>query len=160
MKNPFEEQPGRSTFLTVLCVLTFIGSGTGALSGLVSLCTFDPEAMVKQVEATSLLMEEGGPWLKYALGSSVELLLVTAEHGRAIHGFSLLFSLLSLAGAIEMFRLRRRGFFLYAVAQVASLFVLPCYAGFSLIVTISLFGTALLAALFIALYAVNLKQMR
>ncbi|MDR1273150.1 MAG: hypothetical protein LBK12_01245 [Odoribacteraceae bacterium] len=160
MKNPFEEQPARSTFLTVLCVLTFIGSGLTVLSASFSLLTFNPETMVKQVEATSMLMEEGGPWLKYALDSSVEVLLVTAEHGRAIYGFTLLFGLLSLAGAFEMFRSRRHGFFLYAFAQVAALFVLPCYAGFSLIVTVSLFGAALLSALFIALYAVNLKQMR
>ena len=42
MENPFEEQQNklqRPTFLLVLCILTFIGSGWGTLSNLFSVFT-------------------------------------------------------------------------------------------------------------------------
>ena len=44
MENPFEEQQNqfqRPTFLLVLCILTFIGSGWGTLSNLFSVFTAD-----------------------------------------------------------------------------------------------------------------------
>ena len=44
MENPFEEQQNgrrRPVFLTVLCILTFIGSGWGVLSNLFSIFTAD-----------------------------------------------------------------------------------------------------------------------
>ena len=41
MENPFEtEKAVRPTFLTVLCILTFIGSGWGTVSNLFSLIAF------------------------------------------------------------------------------------------------------------------------
>jgi hypothetical protein len=160
VENPFEEKPPRSTFLTVLCTLTFIGSGWSVLSNTFSLITHDIDKLVRQVEITSRLMEQGGTWWSYMLSSSVEVLLVMAEHGKEILAFSLLLNLLSLAGAFEMFRLRRRGLLLYAVAQLLAPFILPCYAGFSWIVTAGFSLSVLFSLVFILLYASHLRQMR
>ena len=46
MENPFSaERPVRPTFLTVLCILTFIGSGWGLISNLFQLAMFTPERL-------------------------------------------------------------------------------------------------------------------
>ncbi|MDR2129798.1 MAG: hypothetical protein LBP56_01290 [Odoribacteraceae bacterium] len=161
MENPFNEQPvKRTTFLTVLCILTFIGSGLGTLSSLNFLLTYNPETMAMQVEEIAALPTKGSPFLKGFLSSSLEILQASVEHGLTMYGLSLLFYLLSVTGAILMFRLRRRGFFLYACAQVALFFVTPYFTSFSSVLLPSFVLSALLVLLFIILYALNLKQMR
>ena len=54
MENPFGvERPVRPTFLTVLCILTFIGSGWGLLNNLFQLVMFTPERLVTQIQPCS-----------------------------------------------------------------------------------------------------------
>lgn len=51
MENPFNvEKPVRPTFLTVLCILTFIGSGWGLINNLFQLAMFTPERLVAQIQ--------------------------------------------------------------------------------------------------------------
>ena len=51
MENPFSvEKPVRPTFLTVLCILTFIGSGWGLINNLFQLAMFTPERLVVQIQ--------------------------------------------------------------------------------------------------------------
>ena len=55
--NPFEE-PKRSQFLTVLCILSFIMCGLGLLSGIWGIYQSTPEAMQKNVEQVRAVNEE------------------------------------------------------------------------------------------------------
>jgi hypothetical protein len=160
MENPFDERPRRSAFLGVLCVLTFIGSGCGAYTSLLSLLTYNPEDIVRQVNEVSAQMDHGVAIFAALRSRSMDLLLATAEHWRAIFSLKFLFYVLSFAGAVAMFRCRRRGFFLYAVAQVALLFISPLFAGFQTLVLLGLAFSAVFTFLFIILYAVNLRGMR
>ena len=51
MENPFSvEKTVRPTFLTVLCILTFIGSGWGLINNLFQLVMFTPERLVAQIQ--------------------------------------------------------------------------------------------------------------
>ena len=168
MENPFEKQQCvrlRPVFLTVLCILTFIGSGWGILSNLFSIFTADMlNDNYIQMEQYSTLMGEvedkGLPsfWANF-LTSSMEMAQVAMVYAREIATMQLVLSIVSLVGAILMFRLRRVGFYLYAAAQILMLFVFPYFAGFSSVVIVSLFGSALFTVFFIAMYAVNLKHM-
>lgn len=163
MENPFKEnQNQRPTFLTVICILTFIGSGWGILSGLFSLFTADMASV--QMEQYSALMdgaqENSSNFLSGLLSSSGELLEASVKYAKPIAIAGLILSVISLLGAILMFRLKRIGFYLYTAAQILMLFVLPFFAGFSLLVLSSLVFSAFFAALFIILYAVNLKYMK
>lgn len=58
-----------------------------------------------------------------------------------------------------MFRLKKIGFYLYAVAQIAQLFVLPMYSGWNVVVMASMIASGIFAVLFIILYGVNLGKM-
>ena len=51
MENPFSvEKLVRPTFLTVLCILTFIGSGWGLINNLFQLAMFTPDRLVVQIQ--------------------------------------------------------------------------------------------------------------
>lgn len=162
MENPFQtERPVRSTLLTVLCILTFIGSGWSALSNLFQLLFFNAADMSMQMQQFSTMGEGDMPGIMGMLFSSSNQLLATiVQHGTAIYSLGFLFSLLSLSGAILMFKLKKIGFIVYVFAQIASLLIMPCFAGFTMVVMVSMFTSLLFSVLFIVLYAVNLKQMK
>ena len=80
MENPFEtNQLKRPTFLTVLCILTFIGSGWGVLSQLFSLLftnLVDVSAQTEQLNTMMDNMESGAgtSFLSGILSSSQEVM--------------------------------------------------------------------------------------
>jgi len=134
----------RPEFLTTICVLTFIGSGFGILAGIVSLFMSNPAI----VEAMENVMENSGQEMP-------EMFSQTLEHAAAMGSINIVLSIMSLVGAIMMFKLNRTGFYLYALAQVAMLFVAPMFLGFE---AFSKWGLIFTAG-FIVMYAVNLKHM-
>lgn len=166
MENPFEENKmKRPTFLTVLCILTFIGSGWGVLSQLFSLFTagmVDSNVQMEQYSNMVENMENSGTasFLSGFLSSTQEVLQATMMHAKEIAIISLILSVFSLCGAILMFNLKRIGFYFYTVAQILMLFVTPYFAGFSMIVITGMIFSAIFAVLFIILYSLNFKYMR
>lgn len=167
MENPFEEKqnsPVRPTFLLVICILTFIGSGWSVLSNLFSIFTSGMTDSSLQMEQYSNMMgniegSASSSFLTGFLNSSMEVLQATAAHAREIAVMQLVLSVISLLGAIMMFQLRRFGFYLYTAAQILALFVLPYFAGFSTLVVIGMLWSAFISLIFIILYAVNLRYM-
>ena len=160
MENPFEEkQMKRPTFLTVLCILTFIGSGWGILSELFSLIT---AGMMNQSVQMDQLADSGvsSSFLSGLLSSSQEVIQASMMYRTQIAVCGLILSVISLIGAVLMFRLKRIGFYFYTAAQVLMLGITPIFIGFSLITITSLIFSAIFALLFIILYAVNLKYMK
>ncbi len=85
----------RPGFLTVLCILTFIGSGLGVLFSLLGI--FGLGAM------NSFLSNYGG---------------VTAEAGMLKPILMTIFSAASLYGAVMMWQLKKMGYYLYVAAQI------------------------------------------
>lgn len=127
------QQEGRPTFLTVLCILTFIGSGLTALSLLAFLLLAG--AFSEMLSSIPGMGDIGG------LGTGYFLI-------------ALLFAFVSLYGAIMMWKLKKMGFYLYSGANVLALFVpLVMAAG-----KFSVFGL-IITALFIFLYFLNLKHL-
>ncbi|MBU8892492.1 MAG: hypothetical protein KOO66_06915 [Bacteroidales bacterium] len=113
----------RPTFLTVLCILTFIASGLGLLFGLIGLVA------AGAIESFSQYLPVGvdGGLLK----SIITLVLIAA----------------SLYGAIQMWKLKKLGFYIYSAANVILLIL--GFGIFALIIT----------AAFIVMYYLNLKAM-
>ncbi len=113
----------RPVFLTVLCILTFIGSGLGLLFGLIGL-----------VAAGAI--ESFAQYLPVGVDSGIfkSIILIVMLAG-------------SLYGAIQMWKLKKLGFYIYAGANVILL-----------IMSFGIFGL-IFTALFIVLYGLNLKHM-
>ena len=108
----------RPTFLTVLCILTFIGSGLGILFSLLGI---------------------------FGIGAMNSFLSNYAGAGAADAGIlkpilTLVFSAASIYGAIMMWSLKKMGFYLYVAAQVLMLIF-----GFG---WLALFFTALFVVLY------------
>ena len=123
-----------SSHLTVLCILTFIGSGFTALFLLIGL--------VAAGAASDVLSSIPGMGDIGGLGTGYFLIV-------------LVLALASLYGAIMMWKLKKMGFYLYSGANVIALFVPIIMAS----AKFSYFGLVI-TALFIILYGLNLKYLK
>lgn len=91
----------RSDVLTILCILSYVGSGLAAFSNLVLLITFD----------------ELGPVLD-EMDFGFEGVEQIMAGGKSFFLSGFILYVVSLAGISAMWRLRRIGFHLYAAAQL------------------------------------------
>ena len=71
-----------------------------------------------------------------------------------------LFLIISIIGAILMFNLKRKGFYIYTVAQILYLVATLYFMGFSSWALFFISTEILIILLFLILFAVNLKYMR
>lgn len=132
-------KPGhRPDLLTVLCILTFIGSGLGAFSNLVMSLSYD---MIKE-------MAESGE-MNFP-GMDIYLSLP-----RSFYVVSFVVMFASLFGALQMWKLRKFGFHVYTIAQLLLLLLPTIYMPRIEYPFLNIFITAT----FVLLYAVNLKHM-
>ena len=176
--DDFETEPTqRPTFLTVLCILTFIGSGWAILSSAWSYSTaskftkdmtafkHDNRDSVLLKDSVSLndtahVNKKGRHSSEFGLQMrSAFSKMLTEDNIRkgAIGGIIAAF--FTLIGAILMWRLKRIGFYIYIVGVViAGIIPFYLYGSNFLAVGISSFGS-FFGLIFIALYALNLKSM-
>lgn len=159
--DTYEQEPRlRPKFLTVLCILTFIGSGFGLLSGVRDYVQADARAVeiVKAKQQMSKDMNnQENIGTKFVKGMEA----FTPENIRKSSLGAIAASILCLVGAFMMWKLRRTGYYIYIVGVLAGI-----------IVPIALFGTGNMLAnlgvaisgffglLFIVLYGLNLKSLR
>ena len=159
----------RSTFLTVLCVLTFAGSALGifrgmtAIAGASKVVTETRKSMntERQREDRERLSKKNDGGSKFALRmmDSVEQMSEAKIKQSGIA--SILANLLTLAGAIFMWRLNRTGFYIYVagvVLDIAAPFVI--YGSGSFIAIAGGVFTGFVGLVFIVLYAFNLRDMK
>jgi len=148
-----EERP---TFLTVLCVLSFIGNGLGLFQGAMGLLMVGIwSQMFKALNRSSKGMGQAQVEVENVFNS--------------ITWFSLMFivaSVLCLIGAILMWKLKKSGFVLYVLGQclpvIGTLFLFGFMfsgpaVGFG--VLISIFSTIFPIA-FVIMYGLNLKHLK
>jgi hypothetical protein len=156
------EQKKRPTFLTVLCILSFIGSGLSILSSLWGLL------FSRGMQAVSGMAEEGfseamteieseAPEMGGFMGNLLGGAMKAMEHYTLITTVSLLVAITGLIGVIMMWKLKKIGFYVYTGAQVVGIIV-PLVVIGGLVGGMTLFGAVFTIA-FIIMYAVNLKAM-
>ena len=171
--NDFEKEPNlRPTLLTVLCILTFIGSGWAIVSSVYAYSTafqtvrMFSSATVKRSNDSTLQKDSTAKhWRKNQtmfgpgmMGSLSKIMTEENIHKSAIG--TIISSLCTLLGALLMWRLRRVGFYLYIAGIVIGLIVPFWLYGNNLLgVGISSFAT-FFGLVFIALYALNIKNLR
>jgi hypothetical protein len=165
----YELQPEkRPSFLTWLCILTFIGSGWALIScvwtyNMAAKTNIVFEENVHAKKDSALLKDTAHIEKKSPLEAKIKASLakiVNVENMRkaAIGGF--IASLLTLAGAILMWNLKRTGFYIYISGVMVGILV-PFYLyGNDLIAVGATSFANFFGLVFIALYALNLKSMR
>ena len=143
---------GRPQFLTVLCILTFIGCAMGIIGGAISIVSYS--------------------FINSAMNSQeMNEAFSTTNDFRS--SFGLLFwngvakivgALMCLFGAILMFKLKKIGFYIYVVGQIVAVSFdilngLSSLSG-SVFSVLSIFITLLFPVVFIALYGLNFKHLK
>jgi len=157
----------RPTFLTVICILTFIGSGWGIISGITNYVSADTvgETKVQMEEAMDDAMddmddaemsEEQLEMVENIIGGFTES--ITPDNIRNGALVSIFSCLLTLAGAILMWNLNKKGFYLY-ILGIAILIVGMVLVYGGLMGAITAVGSGFFGVVFIILYGVNLKEM-
>ena len=131
----------RPKILSVLCILTFISSGLGILSCIITPLTAD---MVKEYMMNAPNYDE----------TQMAERLKVIEAGWGYFLLTLVLVAGSLIGAIMMWKLKKNGFHFYAFSNLALLFVPTLVLG----ITIS-WVSIILSVAFIGIYAMHLKLM-
>lgn len=172
--NEFEQEPlTRPTLLTVLCILTFIGSGWAIVSSAWSYSMASKSAqmissanMAKRNDSTFRRdsVMEGSVHKKRSLFGEKMMLsvskMMTAENIRKSAIGTIISALFTLFGAILMWWLRRNGFYIYIVGILIGIAVpFYLYRNNLMAVGISSFSS-FFGLVFIALYALNIKSLR
>jgi len=111
-QNITNNKPTRPTLLTVLCILTFIGSGISTVSFFMVSVLYEP------------IMEQFK--VLYANMPEASFLL---EAPRDFFVISFILSAASVAGAILMWNLRKIGFHVYTSSQIVYLLIPLFYFG-------------------------------
>lgn len=166
----YENEPvSRPSFLTWLCILTFVGSGWAIVSSVYTYISANKYANILSeekpfksdttyVDSTKSVHNERKVFSEKIKASFSKIL--EKDNMRKLALGNLIAALFTLSGALVMWRLNRIGFYLYIIGVV-----------FSLVVPFYLFGTDMIAVgatafnnffgvVFIALYALNLKSMK
>ncbi len=156
----------RPTFLTVLCIITFIVSGFNVMSNLVGLFSsesFDSdewEEVSVQVSEAMDGADSATQDLMAGLMESVESTIQAGIENAMVLGLiSFLASALSFFGAFQMFKLKKMGYYIYILSKVIGVFLPLMILGVNLITGIIYGLGGFLAVLFIILYGTNRKHL-
>ena len=141
MEEQVTEVKKRPQLLSILCVLTFLSTGLGIFTSILTPMISDylVEFITSMPGYEQNLTEEG---------------LIILKAGWGYYLVSLVLISLSLFGAIKMWKLKRIGFHFYTIANL----LLFCLPSIFLSMDFNLIGLVL-PGLFIGLYAIHLKQM-
>lgn len=156
----------RPTFLTVLCIITFVVSGYNlvmAIVGLFSEKSFDPakwqditNQMAEAMSGTDAASQEMAGRMMDALSHMMQ---AGIENAVALGLTAVAASAISILGAYLMLKLKQIGYYTYIVAKVIGVLIPLIIFGVN-IVTILMYGViALIGVLFIVLYGMNRKYM-
>ncbi len=165
--DSFQEKPKRPQLLTVLCVLSFVMCAFTIISSAMNIVQNTPEnhqQSVEQLRTINPVMADQMEDMYATMESNIYLKLSPY--------FNLVFMLGSLLGVIMMWNLNKKGFYIYAVAEIlpyiSYLFVdgskisipgLSPGTG-ALFMMVSLILMILCDLVFVFLYSKNLKVMQ
>jgi hypothetical protein len=162
----------RPIFLTVLCILTWVGSGFSVISALIS--SFTVSKSTKQLQEAGVNFEglsneldeaphtgEAGEEIARnmvrGMGESMDSMI---EWAPTLNWINIGVGLLCVLGAYLMWQLKKTGFYLYTAATVFAVIIPIVLMGSNLITLMSVIIGGLFGLIFIILYGVNLKHMK
>jgi hypothetical protein len=166
--DELDEQPKkRTTFIKVLCILTFIGSSYGLLSGAYSYFTAEQTAKdTRKVantfntnkETVSNDDKKGQAIAKNILNTMAESF--TPENVRKLSISEMISALLCLSGAFLMWRINKKGYALYVAGVLLGIVVPFLLFGNNIMGIVMSIVSGFIGLVFCILYGVNLKDMR
>lgn len=154
-----QEEPKLSQTLNVLTILTFIGCGLSYISLLYTAFTsgkYD-EQLAKAEEMRDKAGD--GSFAAKAAEGSIEMLKRTHDNRYILLASGLIFTTVCLIGALQMRKLKKSGYPLYVIGELAPLVISAVILGFSLFGGITLAFSAIVAIVFVILYTSQRKHL-
>ena len=158
-----KENKKRPTLLTVLCVLTFIATGWGIMTGFLGLFSAAPTEELIQAEQlkTIVLADElRTANVEYLAGVIDQFGFMQTEIFQNFKLYvliTLFVSLIGLGGSLFMFKGKKLGFHLYIIYSILSVISIYAVASSSNISSFQIITNISVSGIFILMYSRNLK---
>ncbi len=164
--QPFNMEPKRSQFLKTLCVLSFVMCGISFLSGIWGIYQSQPDVMQRNIEQVRTINEEMADQME-----SQVLEMQSNPFSKVAPYLGVLYTIISFLGVMMMWNLTKKGFYIYAIAEILpytsfifmgknSLSMMgPPGANSSTIAMVAIILMVVVDVVFVGLYAKTLKEM-
>lgn len=150
------QEPRLTGMLNVLTILTFIGCALAYLGGIYGFLT--SETQVRDLEKLRD-QSSGSEFVDKMAQGSLEIAQKSYEYRYVMLASCLIFTTMCLIGALQMRKLKKSGFTIYTIGELAPIVLTAVLIGFSFFGSIMIFMSAIFAVLFVILYATQLKYM-
>ena len=171
LTNEIDGQGKRPQFLSVLCILSFICIGLMLLMSLYGLVANTPERMAENIEKMRAFSPSSAEQMEASYAEQQSSVM-----GRIQPYINILFIMISFLGVLQMFNLKKMGFFVYTAAEIIPyvFIIIGGKQAMNMIgsmggegggaaQTIAIGGMVLMVLFdiaFIVMYALNLKHMK
>lgn len=146
-------------FLTFLCVLSII-YGLFSVKSSVQDLFFNDDANQEDMSFNiDMDGEELPSSIQYTINSAIDYWLMDQEHSKSISISTLILSILSIIAVFLMYKLNNKGFILYSLANLLMVIISFFYFHDNTVGQIVIASQFFITALFILLYATQLKFM-
>ena len=159
-QDAFLEEPRKlPDMLNVLTILTFIGSGLGALSQIYY--SFNAKKVYDMTVANQDKVAEAPSWVRNLQGPDpIGVATRTYDNRIAILILGVVALVLCVYGAIAMRQMKKSGFYLYLIGELLPLLTTFIFIGAAAMTGLAYIFTIIFTALFIILYATQLKYLK
>ena len=168
MEENLTTQTSRPTFLTVLCILTFIGSGWGIVdaitdyfgaetaAGAIEMVDEQLDEAMDEMDEDENMSENQKEFIENLFGSITEELTPANIRNSSI--VNIVSCILTLLGAIMMWQLKKIGYYSYIAGILVMIFgMIVVFEGALGLMIAGMAG--FIGVIFIVLYGLNLKHM-
>lgn len=146
-------------FLTFLCILSFI-YGLFSVKSSVQDLFFSNEADQEDISLNINMDGEALPSsVQYTIDSAIDFWLMEQEYSYALNISTLALSILSIIGVFLMYKLNNKGFIIYTIANLLLVIIPFIYFFNNTVGQLVIASQFFITALFILLYATQLKYM-
>lgn len=149
----------RPDLLTAICVLSLVNAGYKMIDAITSMTANSEDSVAEIEKAMEDMPDEAPSFVSSILGQTADVAVKATENAIPMGVSQLILFAISAVGAYMMFKMAKKGFYLYTAANVLALAIPFVFLGSSSLVLITVGMAALFTALFIGLYASNLKHL-
>ncbi len=146
----------RPTFLTVLCILSFIGVAFALIGGIMNYFTYS--ALATSGDMFGGLKTEAGQDMNNAMNSMANALGMDYGKMATVAMIQAVLNIPIFIGVMMMWKQKKAGFWIYSIFEIAQP-ILPLVMGLGLVGGIMATVGLIFSIVFIILYGVNLKHM-
>ena len=156
----------RPTFLTVLCILTWVGCAISLVTNALAMMAMGAVSSFKDAvnENASALSDSLG--VTMADGAQAKMDAANATANSAIAAGSTIFligiigAVLALIGSVLMWKLKKMGFYVYVIAEIAPVVAMAVLLGGTAFSGGMAIASMVLPVAFVVMYGLNLKHMK